>query len=390
MTDEQRSPPSTARDAVTSHTVMEQGSFLLLHSLVTLLFFYLLEPFFSAVFWACVVGILFYPLHLRLLNRWGRPNLAALATLVVCMVVAIVPVLFLMGSFFQEGAAFYQRIESGEINPGQYVDRIRQGFPQMQAMLEGLHIDLNAIKGQLSTAAVKLSQMLAQNAVSIGQNTMQFFISLGIMLYLAFFLLRDGSSLVALLIRALPLGDAREKTLFTKFAEVTRATIKGNLVVAIVQGSLGGLIFWFLDIQAPLLWGVVMTVLSLIPVVGAGLIWVPVAVYLFAIGSWGQGLVLVIFGVAVIGLVDNVLRPVLVGRDTKLPDYVVLLSTLGGFALFGLNGFVLGPLIAVLFVAFWQIFILEFSIPAERAHGSSYPSAVEPEQIGSEDEKVPE
>lgn len=149
--------------------------------------------------------------------------------------------------------------------------------------------------------------------------------------------------------------------LFAKFAEVTRATIKGNLVVAIIQGALSGVIFAILGIPGALLWGVVMILLSLIPVVGAALIWGPVAIYLFAAGEWVQGSVLVGFGVGVIGLVDNVLRPILVGRDTKLPDYIVLLSTLGGIGLFGLSGFVIGPLIAVLFAAFWDIFAREFS-----------------------------
>lgn len=343
------------------HTVMEQRSFLVLLGLVSLLFLYLLKPFFSAVFWACVVGILFHPLHHWLLRRWGRPNLAALATLVVCVLVGVAPVLFILSSFFQEGTVIYQRIQSGELNPGEYVDRIRQGFPAFQALLERFHIDLAGLKAQLSGSAIAVSRLLAQNALEIGQNMLQFFVSLALMLYLAFFLLRDGSKLLALVIRALPLGDARERLLFGKFAEVTRATVKGNLVVAVVQGTLGGLIFWFLGIPGALLWGVVMTVLSLLPVVGAGLIWGPVAIYLFAIGEWGQGLILVAFGAGVIGLVDNLLRPVLVGRDTKLPDFIVLLSTLGGFALFGINGFVIGPLIAALFVAFWQIFILEFN-----------------------------
>ena len=181
------------------------------------------------------------------------------------------------------------------------------------------------------------------------------------MLYLAFFLLRDGDAMVAMLIRALPLGDEREKLLFAKFAEVTRATIKGNLVVAITQGALGGLIFWWLGIPGAFLWGVVMAVLSLIPAVGAGLIWLPVAVYLYAVGDVISATVLLLYGIFVIGLVDNILRPILVGRDTKLPDYVVLFSTLGGLAMFGITGFALGPLLAALFVAFWGIFIREFN-----------------------------
>ena len=181
------------------------------------------------------------------------------------------------------------------------------------------------------------------------------------MAYLAFFLLRDGSRLVELLIQALPLGDERERMLFTKFAEVTRATVKGNLFIAVVQGALGGLIFWILGITGAVLWGVVMAIFSLLPAVGAAVVWVPVAIYLVAIGDYVPATVLTAFGAVVIGLADNLLRPILVGRDTKLPDYIVLLSTLGGLVMFGINGFVMGPLVAALFMAFWGLFIREFS-----------------------------
>lgn len=144
--------------------------------------------------------------------------------------------------------------------------------------------------------------------------------------------------------------------LFTRFADVVRATVKGGILVAIAQGALGGLAFWFLGIHAPLLWAVLMAFLSLLPAIGAGLVWVPVAIYLLATGAVWQGFGLIAYGVLVIGLVDNVLRPFLVGKDTKLPDYVVLISTLGGIEVFGLNGFVIGPLIAAIFMVSWEIF----------------------------------
>ncbi len=346
------------------HGKLEQRSFLLMLVLVSLLFIFLLKPFWGSIFWACLIGLIFYPLYSRLRNLWrGRSTLSALTTLVICLIIVIVPTLFVMASFFQEGAGLYQRLQSGEFDIQGRIEQVRQAFPTVQNLLERLNLDLSNVTAQLSKAALTASQFIAQNAVQLGQGTMQFFVSLGLTLYVAFFMLRDGRGLVELLVRALPLGDAREQLLFAKFAEVARATVKGNLVVAVTQGTLGGIIFWILDIRGPLLWGVVMTLLSLIPVVGAGLIWAPVAIYLFAIGDWIQGTVLVVFGVGVIGLVDNFLRPVLVGRDTKLPDYIVLLSTLGGFALFGMNGFVVGPLVAALFVAFWEIFIREFNSP---------------------------
>jgi len=340
---------------------LEQRSFLLLLILVTLLFLFLLKPFFGAVFWACVIGLLFHPVHLRLLNRWGgRRNLAALSTLLLCVTLCVIPALFVILSFVQEGHALYERLQSGEIDPDKVMDKLRGSFPLIEGLLERFNIDFERVKALLTDAAVVSTRFVAQNAVQFGQGTLSFFASLALMLYLTFFLLRDGPQLVAVLVHSLPLGDEREHQLFGKFAEVTRATVKGNLVVAAVQGALGGLIFWILDIPGAVLWGVVMMLLSLIPVVGASLIWGPVAIYLLAVGDWVQGSILIAFGSLVIGLVDNVLRPILVGRDTKLPDYLVLLSTLGGFVMFGINGFVIGPLIAALFIAIWQIFADEF------------------------------
>ena len=155
--------------------------------------------------------------------------------------------------------------------------------------------------------------------------------------------------------KAVPLQGDQKQALFQKFAIVVRAMIKGTIFVAIIQGTLGGLIFWALGIHAPVLWGVMMALLSLLPAVGAAVVWFPVAIYLLATGSVWQGIVLLAFGAGVIGLVDNVLRPYLVGKDTRMPDYIVLISTLGGIVTFGLSGFVLGPLIAAMFIAVWDI-----------------------------------
>jgi predicted PurR-regulated permease PerM len=189
-------------------------------------------------------------------------------------------------------------------------------------------------------------------------------ISFGVMLYLLFFLLRDGASLSRSISQAIPLSEAYKQHLMRKFTTVIRATVKGNVAVAATQGLLGGLAFWFLGIQGSLLWGVLMAFLSLLPAIGAALIWVPVAVYFLVTGAIWQGVGLTAFCILVIGMVDNIMRPLLVGKDTKMPDYVVLISTLGGMALFGLNGFVIGPLIAALFTAVWDLFTSDGEAPA--------------------------
>src|SRR5690606_34785190 len=166
----------------------------------------------------------------------------------------------------------------------------------------------------------------------------------------------DGDALARRLNDSIPLRPEQRRALAEKFTMVIRAMIKGTLAVAVVQGVLGGLIFWLLGIPAAALWGVVMGILSLLPAVGSPIVWGPVAIYLLATGEVWQGLVLLAYGALVIGLIDNVLRPILVGKDTRIPDYVVLISTLGGLALFGVNGLLLGPVIAALFLAVWDIF----------------------------------
>lgn len=346
---------------------LETRTFLAMLVGVSLAFVLLMKPFIGPIFWAIAIALIFHPLQVFLVRKLGdRPNVNALITLTICMLIVVIPVLILVTSLVAEGLGIYQKIQEGEIKPGEYIDQVNQSFPAIQAFLAQFDINFSEIRDRVVSLFVGGSQFLAKQALGIGQNTFQFFLGLALMVYLAFFLLRDGSKLIDLMIRALPLGDERERLLFAKFAEVTRATVKGNLLIAIIQGALGGIIFWILGITGALLWGVVMAIFSLLPAVGAALVWVPAAIYLAAVGDIIQAVVLTVFGVVVIGLADNILRPIMVGRDTKLPDYIVLLSTLGGLAMFGINGFVMGPLVAALFMAFWGIFIREFSEESQR------------------------
>lgn len=341
---------------------LEQRTFLLMLTLATVLFLWLLMPFFAPIFWAAVVAMLFQPVQQRIARIWGdHPNLTAGATLLLGLVVLVIPVQVLMTALVSEGLNVYQRIQSGEWRPGEYIDLVKGALPPVQVLLDQLNIDVERLRQGVSEGAVAVSRFIAQNALVLGQSTFGFFLKLLLMLYLTFFLIRDGRKLVFFVAEAIPLSAERKQLLFGKLVETTRATVRGTLVVAAVQGALGGLIFWVLGIPAALLWGVVMGILSLLPAVGAFVVWVPVAIYLFATGEVVSAMVLVVFGAAVIGLADNVLRPILIGRDTKLPDWLILLATLGGLMMLGIHGFVLGPLIAVLFVTFWQIFSRDFN-----------------------------
>ncbi|WP_252275101.1 AI-2E family transporter [Pseudomonas subflava] len=338
---------------------IEQKSFLTLLVLVTLAFGWILLPFWGALFWAVVLSVLFAPLQRRMALRFGgRGNLSALVTLSVCLLVAILPVILISLALVNEGTAIYQRIEKGELDIGTYVERFKTLLPDtLQRLLDRFGLgNFDALRERIARGAMQGSEFLATKAFDIGQNTFQFLVGFFVMLYLLYFFLRDGPELVRLVRTAVPLEDSLKRRLQIKFTRVVRATVKGNLVVAAVQGALGGLIFWLLGIGSPLLWGVLMAFLSLLPAVGCGLVWGPVALYLLASGEVTQGIVLIAFGVLVIGLVDNLLRPILVGKDTRMPDYLVLISTLGGLTLFGLNGFVIGPLIAALFIASWGLY----------------------------------
>ena len=270
----------------------------------------------------------------------------------------ILPVTLIAALLVNEASSVYGRMQSGELNFGRYLQQVFDALPAWAAnLLDRFGLtSLGAVKDRLSAGLVKGSQFLATQAINIGQYTLEFIVSLFVMLYLLFFLLRDGDDLSRRIKAAIPLRPEQQRALFDKFAIVVRATAKSTVVVALLQGALGGLIFWFLGIHAPLLWAALMAALSLLPAVGAGLVWLPVAIYFLATGAVWQGVVLIAYGVLVIGLVDNLLRPILVGKDTKIPDYVVLISTLGGIAVFGLNGFVIGPLIAAMFMAVWDIF----------------------------------
>ena len=293
-------------------------------------------PFFGAILWALVVTIAFAPVHDRLLLKMpARKNTVASLTLLLVIALVIIPA-FIVGSLMvDEALRTYDSVQTKEID------------------FAKLGQELQSKASALVTTGV---QIIAGQAVSVGQRAFNFAMALGVMLYLTYFLLRDGRQITRRIGEAIPMRAEQRKAFFDKFTTVIRATVKGSIVVAIVQGILGGVIFAFLDIRAAVLWGVVMGLFSLIPAVGTGIIWVPVSIYLLATGSVWEGVTLLLLGIFVISMVDNVLRPILVGQDTQMPDYVVLISTLGGLSVLGINGLIVGPVIAAMFISAWEIF----------------------------------
>ena len=338
---------------------IEQKSFMLLLALLTIGFCIVVQPYFGAVLWAAILALLFTPLYRWLLGKTRqRRAWAALGTLAVVLLMVILPLALVAVSLTQEVAGLYAKVKSGEVDFARYFQQIVAALPSWATgLLERFEIgDTKALQEKLRAGLMQRGQSLAGGAVDFGQNALDIVVSFFIAMYVFFFLLLDGPKVVRGVERAVPLRPKFTHRLMTQLAAVVKATVKGNVLVAIAQGALGGLAFWFLGVHAPMLWAVVMAFLSLLPAIGAALIWGPVAIYLLATGQVWQGVALIAFGTLVIGLVDNILRPILVGKDIELPDYVVLVSTIGGLAVFGINGFVVGPVIVAMFIVAWNLF----------------------------------
>ena len=343
-------------------TVIQNVSFLLLVALTTVAFLTLIGGFLMPVFWAAVLATVFFPLQSRyVVALGGRRSLAALTTMLTIITLVVVP-LFLVGlAMSREAVDLHDQITSGAVDLQAPLRLLRRITPLASDYLGRFGVDVEGLTQRLTASAVAVSQFIAARALGIGQDVLRITALFFLMLYILFFFLRDGRQLVATLIRVLPLGDVRERQLLAKFAEVSLATIKGTLVVGVVQGAIGAVLFWALGIPAPVFWGTLMAVFSVLPAVRPGLVWLPAAVILLGMGQVVKGIILITGGVLVIGLVDNVLRPILVGRDTQMPDYLVLLATLGGLAVFGVSGFVIGPVLAAFFLVVWEMFAQEYA-----------------------------
>lgn len=322
----------------------------------------MLAPFWGAIFWAIALAVLFYPVY-TWLNRKikGKGTIASLITIHIAVLLVVIPLSILTLHIVNYATDVYQAYDEGDLDAEVLREEIEDRFPRIPEMLERFDIDFETAGDRLSDVISSSSQYIAQEAFSIGRSTLHFLISMILMLYLSFFFFRDGHHVAGMVEKAIPLGNKREKKLSERFVKVTRATIKSTFIVAAVEGALGGIILAILGVPGAVLWGFAMGILSLIPAVGAFLIWGPIAIYLFAIGDVVQAIILVAFGSIVIGLIDNFLRPMLVGRDVRLPDWLILLSILGGLSIFGVHGFVIGPILTALFVTLWDIFRQDFN-----------------------------
>ncbi len=331
--------------------------FLLLGS-VSVAFLWIIHSFLASIFWAGVLAIVFYPIQ-----RWwegitgNRQGISAVLSLLSVVLIVLIPLLMLGYALVQESLVVYQKVSSQKISVT--VDSLDYVMP-FGTSLEVVGFTDAMVQEKISSLLYSINQYAFSQMRQWGQNTLRFFVDLLILLYVLYFFFKDGPALVERMMHLSPLGKKREKRLLERFVSTCRATIKGTLIIGVIQGLIGGILFWFVGIPAPLLWGAVMTVLSLIPVVGSFIVWAPVGVFFLVTGNLAKGIVVLGVGMFIIGLVDNILRPPLVGKDTKMPEPLILLSTLGGISALGISGFIVGPVIAAFFISLWEMFEREY------------------------------
>ncbi len=345
---------------------VENGGLILFLAFITIGLGLVVSSFAGALLWAALAALLFQPLFQRLLERWpGRRNTAAAVTILIITVAVVIPAMIVTSLVVEQAAGVYNQMRSGQINFASYFQQVHDALPmRLQRTLDKAGFgSFERAQAEISRAVGNSASMLAQRALSIGANAAAFILAFGVGLYVTFFLLRDGAMIGPAVVRALPLERSVAQRLADKFVAVVRATIKGSGVVALAQGALGAITFWIVGLPAALLWGMLMAIAALLPAIGPAIIWGPVAVYLLATGAIWQAAVVIVSGVVVIGLADNILRPILVGRDTGIPDWLVLVTTLGGINLVGLSGIVVGPVAGALFLTGWQILTEEREEP---------------------------
>lgn len=338
-----------------SFASFQSAIFYLLLAAVSIFLGYVLKPFFFAIFWAVLIAAVFAPLNRRFNQKFKSPNLAAGLTLIAVVLAIVLPVGLLASLLVKEAIDIYSSVHSSS---GQWIKTIEETISSLSAhpLLARLQIDEAFIAGKSVEVMKAVSDFLVRNLTALTQNTVVFILQFSVMLYCLYYFLRDGDSIIDSLTGHMPVSKEHVNIFINEFLTTAKATLKFTFVIGGIQGFLGGLVFYITGIERALVWGVLMLGLSVLPAIGCSIIWAPAGIILLIQGYIWQGLTVLIFGAVVISSVDNLLRPVLLGKDIKMHSLLIFLSTLGGLSLFGVSGFVLGPVIAALFLAAWKLF----------------------------------
>lgn len=341
--------------------IINKISLLSIIFIISIIFFAMTHQFLMPVFIAALLTAMVMPIHKAISARIGnRTNLSAIITVLGILLIFVIPLSALITvvvsqaiSVGQSVTPWIQQFASEPTLATKYLEKLpfyQEVLPYRNIILE----KAGALVGSISTLLVNYLSAFTKNTINALFSTV-------VMLYVTFYFLNVGHTLLGKILYFLPLNDKDEQQLLARFTSVTRATIKGTVIIGLVQGAICGTSFALAGITGPVFWGTVMAVMSVVPVVGTAIVWLPALIIIAVMGNISGAIILVIFCGLIAGNIDNLLRPRLVGKDTEMHDLFVLFGTLGGISMFGMVGLVIGPIITALFITLWDIYGESFS-----------------------------
>jgi predicted PurR-regulated permease PerM len=322
---------------------------------VTLLFLYLLKPFFFPLFWAAVIAAIFQPLYRRINRKLNHPSLSTILIFLVIAVIILLPAGVVGTLVFNESVQLYEKLSPDAKN-------IDKGFQNIIGLIVNnpladlFNLDKSVLIEKAAEVLRSVTNYIFVNLTTLTQNTLGLLVQFAIMFYALFFFVRDGEKFLRTAMRILPLGMGRERLLYDRFVATARSTLKVTLIIGGIQGILGGIVFLITDVEGALIWGLLMIIMAVVPVVGCSIIWGPAGILMLLSGQIWEGIVILASGVLLISMVDNLLRPILIGKDVEMHPLLIFLSSLGGIFLFGFSGFVIGPIITSMLLAIWTMY----------------------------------
>jgi len=325
---------------------------------ITLLTLLLFKPFFLPLFWAAVLASIFSPCHIKLESKLKSSSLSAILVVTIILISIIIPVAFVGYLLATECSRFYTLLQ-GEMGPAKFYQFLAQAqeHPYVRSIVS---LDEDFWTSKFSEMGQEVVQYILTAFKNITNNTLILIIQFAVMLYALFFFIKGGAKFLQVIADHLPLDSKKVWILFNTFGSISKAALKTILIIGGIQGLLGGLLFYFLNIEGAMTWGIMMMLTSVIPGIGASIVWLPISVVMMLMGYYWSGGIILVFGILVVVVsIDNLLRPLLLGQDTQMHPLLIFLSTLGGIVLFGISGIVMGPMIIAFFLTVWRFRLLE-------------------------------
>jgi predicted PurR-regulated permease PerM len=329
--------------------------FFVILGLVTILFLYLLQPFFFPIFWAAVIAGVFGPLYRRIDGKLNSPNVSTAILFLIIALIILLPAGVVGTLVFNESVQIYETLSPDTKNMDRSIQRLINTIAD-NSIARLFHINKAMLIAKTTEVAQGITNYIFVNLTQLTQNTLGLLVKFAIMLYTLFFFVRDGERFLRMAMKVIPLGMGREKFLIDRFIVTARSTLKVTLIIGGIQGALGGIVFFITGLEGALIWGLLMILMAIVPVVGCSIIWAPAGILMLLTGHLWEGVLILAVGTFVISTVDNFLRPILIGQDVEMHPLLIFLSTLGGIILFGMSGFVIGPVITSLLIALWEMY----------------------------------